>query len=797
MTPKQREKELIKQKCVTALVFEVIGVIFLLYYSAFSYDHPTYETGDLIQGTMSIMTQNPTYFLPVAWSIFLPYTFALTAIVLLIMAWSFYTERNFIGDENVASTTKISAAELTQELATPLGEPGHSGRDNFIYGEGLYIAKNSTYTDKKGVRHEGLHSVNSVLVAETGGGKTFRFVKPNILQMNCSYICTDPSGSTQADLGELLYRFGYNVRSIDIETLLNCNQYNPLKYVRDEAGVKKLIQTFMANTKKEGETGQSQDPFWDNAMEAFLCSITSLLIEFGDRSDIMDGKIYNKAMPTLCELTRMATAGLDAKFESDEDYKRFCKESVNEKKGTALGHIFHNIRREYEGMEKPYCLKEWENYKLAPEKTATTILITAAVKLDPFNVQKVVNLTSADTLNLDTFGTKRDMLFIKIPQDVTPYMFLASFVYSQVFEELFHRGNNEMEGSHSIKLQNGEHVRWFKKDVSVEEVQKVIDSYQSVKIVTISSRIDKNDTYYAIVDNEYNEEEAQNQGGYDEIDAYRKYIQYVESHTISRRPTLELAQQYVADLQNAKIVSHHDEANPTTCRFIIDEFANIGEIPNFLKLLATVRKYNIVCDVILQSYDQLKRMYEKNSAELEDNCPVTMFFGGSGSETTKKVSERLGKAQQKVRSVSTDNKKANVSHNTQARDFMDTAEVGRLPMDEEIVMLSHYQPCITKKYDPYQHPMWKYTRGEQKKQKGKENFFVYDITRLPELSEQIPIAMEVQQYADHMVSIQPFSEAALQHALGKTEAALQETFVYNTLDALNRNIESSLSAEPA
>ena len=792
-TIRQKELDLLKTLVTGGIILEIVATYFSLMFAAVKYDNPTSEYLEWFNITTKKLSTDPGYCFPVSWSNFGTTWFLLTFVIFVSLIWYYIMQKNYFGTKDLGSAKFENPEDLTTELAEPLGKPGYDDKNNFIYGQTLYIAKNSTYTDSKGVRHEGLHSNNCLVIAETGGGKTYRFVKPNLMQMNCSYVVTDPSGSTLRETGEMLYRFGYNVRSLDIITMINCNQYNPMKYIRGEADVKNIIQSFISNTKKEGETGQSQDPFWDNAMEAFMCAILALLVEYGDDPDIMDGRKYNKAFPTLCELTRMATAGMDPKFNNDQNYLDFCKVSVNEKKPTALGHIFNNIRMRTEGQQKPYCLREWENYKLAPEKTATTILITTAVKLDPFEVQKVINLTSNDTINLDTFGAGRDAIFIQTPQtaDGKPYMFLASFLYTQLFSAVFNRGNYDMDGSHSIKLKNGEHVKWFKKDVPVEDIQKELESYKNVHILTMQSRYDENDLYYAIVDDSFSEEEAKSLGGMDEDDAYRRYINYVESHTISRRPTLELANKYIEDLKTAVIKTHRGEANPTTCRFMIDEWANIGEIPDFLKILATVRKYNIVIDVIVQSREQLKRVYEKSYSEIEDNCPITVFLGGSGVETTKAMAEKMGKTSVIVNNVNTDSKKASSGHNVQQRDLMDAAETGKMDMTEELVMLSHYNPVIDKKYETTNHPNYKYSRDFMQRQPGKDKFCIYDIGRFPEVNDNTPIWIEERQHVDDMVIIESGSVTEFQKVFGKTGVEAEEAFINGMQKNMNLIVEEA------
>ena len=89
------------------------------------------------------------------------------------------------------------------------------------------------------------------------------------------------------------------------------------------------------------------------------------------------------------------------------------------------------------------------------------------------------------------------------------------------------------------------------------------------------------------------------------------------------------------DLHNGKL--------PVHVRFLLDEFANIGQIPQFDKLIATIRSREISASIILQSKSQLKAIYKDNADTIEGNCDTTLFLGGKEKTTLKEMSEILGK----------------------------------------------------------------------------------------------------------------------------------------------------------
>jgi len=82
---------------------------------------------------------------------------------------------------------------------------------------------------------------------------------------------------------------------------------------------------------------------------------------------------------------------------------------------------------------------------------------------------------------------------------------------------------------------------------------------------------------------------------------------------------------------------------PVHVRFILDEFANIGQIPNFDKLIATIRSREISASIILQSQSQLKTIYKDAADTIVGNCDSTLFLGGKEKSTLKEISELLGK----------------------------------------------------------------------------------------------------------------------------------------------------------
>ena len=150
---------------------------------------------------------------------------------------------------------------------------------------------------------------------------------------------------------------------------------------------------------------------------------------------------------------------------------------------------------------------------------------------------------------------------------------------------------------------------------------------------------------------------------------------------------------------------------PTHVHFILDEFANIGHVPDFERTIAVVRSRNISCSIILQSLAQLKSRYKDDAQTIQDCCDTTLFLGGKSGETNKEISEAVGK--QTVSTITFNDSRGSSSsrtrnYNRQERDLIQPSEVGRLPRDEAIVLITGAFPFKDKKYPLERHPRYRH-----------------------------------------------------------------------------------------
>ena len=147
-------------------------------------------------------------------------------------------------------------------------------------------------------------------------------------------------------------------------------------------------------------------------------------------------------------------------------------------------------------------------------------------------------------------------------------------------------------------------------------------------------------------------------------------------------------------------------------RLILDEFANIGQIPNFDKLIATIRSREISASIILQSQSQLKTIYKDAADTIVGNCDSTLFLGGKEKSTLKEISELLGKETIDLYNQS-ENRGSQVSHGLSyqklGKELMTQDELAVMDGGKCIFMLRGVRPFLSDKYDLTRHPNYRYT----------------------------------------------------------------------------------------
>ena len=151
---------------------------------------------------------------------------------------------------------------------------------------------------------------------------------------------------------------------------------------------------------------------------------------------------------------------------------------------------------------------------------------------------------------------------------------------------------------------------------------------------------------------------------------------------------------------------------PVHVRCLIDEAANIGQIPNLEKLIATIRSREISACLVLQARSQLKAIYKDNADTIIGNCDSQIFLGGSEPTTLKELTEALGK--ETIDTFNTSDTRGNspsygTNYNKVGKELMSRDELAVMNGKKCILQLRGVRPFLSDKYDITQHPNYKYT----------------------------------------------------------------------------------------
>ncbi len=170
--------------------------------------------------------------------------------------------------------------------------------------------------------------------------------------------------------------------------------------------------------------------------------------------------------------------------------------------------------------------------------------------------------------------------------------------------------------------------------------------------------------------------------------------------------------------------------------FLLDEFANIGQIPDFNKKLSTTRSLGISISIVVQSLDQLESLYKDTYENIIGNCDTQLFLGSQSIKTCEYFSKSLGQKTIRVKSKSVNKDKnerekqgVSISHQQQGRDLMTIDELKRLDPNDEILLVRTLKPIRAKKawYFKY-HPMKDVAR----------QYEIHDISEMPK-TDDVPV----------------------------------------------------------
>ena len=441
---------------------------------------------------------------------------------------------------------------------------------------------------------------NIVVIGGSGSGKTRFFVKPSVMQMNCSMVITDPKGTLIEECGKMLAKGPpkkdkngnimkdksgkvvhepYVIKVLNTINFSKSLHYNPFAYIRSEKDILKLVTTIIVNTKGEGE--KASEDFWVKAEKLLYTALIAFIWYEGDEEE--------KNLNTLLDLLNESETR-----EEDETYQN------------PVDMMFQELE---ERDPQHFAVRQYKKYKTAAGKTAKSILISCGARLAPFDIAELREIMSYDEMELDKIGDRKTALFLIMSDTDTTFNFVIAMLQSQLFNLLCDKADDEYGG-----------------------------------------RL------------------------------------------------------------------------PVHVRVIADEFANIGQIPQFDKLIATIRSREISASIILQSQSQLKAMYKDSADTILGNCDTTLFLGGKEKTTLKEMSELLGKETIDLYNTSetrSNQKSFGLNYQKTGKQLMTEDEIAVMDGGKCILQIRGARPFFSDKYDITKHKNYRLLADENEKNRYK------------------------------------------------------------------------------
>lgn len=322
----------------------------------------------------------------------------------VVMVMYYTSQYNFMPGKEYGTARLASPKEINRVMADNVED------NNRILSQNVRLSLDT--------RKTGLNN-NELIIGGSGAGKTFYEVKPNLMQLNTSFIVTDPKGELVRSEAEMLRRNGYNVRVINLLEMDKSDCYNPFKYIREETDVVKLVTNLMSNTTPKNAA--PNDPFWDKAEGMFLQALFYYVW--------LEMPPAKRNMKSVMDLLSEAEV-VEKDKASDLDARMAFLEATSPM-----------------GKDHP-AVKQYNKCMRGAGDTIRSIIISANSRLAKLENKAVMRLLSKDDLNLEELGIgvnadgrTKTALFCVIPDSDKSYNFIIGLLYTQIFQELYYQAD--------------------------------------------------------------------------------------------------------------------------------------------------------------------------------------------------------------------------------------------------------------------------------------------------------------------------------------------------------------------
>ena len=269
---------------------------------------------------------------------------------------------------------------------------------------------------------------NIFLIGGSGAGKSYRFAKPNLLQMVGSYIVTDPKGEMLRDTAGIMKKYGYKIKAINLlngKEMRKSIHYNPFRYLKEDTDVITLINQMIDNTTPKGASADS-NPFWTQAETMLWLAL--FFYTWKEGVVMPDGRV-ERNFQAVMELLKKAD------FKTD---------SRGNKLDSELDKLMRVLEREH--PNHPAVINYNKSMRGAAD-TVRSIIISANARLAVLENKILLDVLSEDEIHIESFGREKTILYCVIPDNDKSFNFIIGMLYSQIFKELYYQADFVYGGS--------------------------------------------------------------------------------------------------------------------------------------------------------------------------------------------------------------------------------------------------------------------------------------------------------------------------------------------------------------
>ncbi len=420
---------------------------------------------------------------------------------------------------------------------------------------------------------------NILAIGGLNSGKTESLIKPNILELDSSYIISDPGEDLLSTMGPALLTAGYQVKTFSLKKPEYSHHYNPLDYIYDVNGeyeeekgglIAKAYADNIHQSKKE-------DGAWLDIMTTIILANIEYIVEFRNKEE-------RNFITALKILKKWAEKGS-------------VPEIINHIK------LKNKVARCLKTLERIPCDKQ-STFLSALNEIISTLdnllskrevsdILTSVQESDEYDVATVCNI------EIDKIGCGRTALFIDTNVSTPYYKWINAVLFAQCYD---------------ILIDSGE--KYFKKWYLTYNEMPISSMFDSEEEAENYRSQYKN----AFVDKEEDAVCIRNEAG---------FIDYVRSQDAGNR--------VIDEYRNAEIMQNDSRKLPISVRIILKDLDHIGTIPQLGCNLSATRYYGISTIFTARSVNQMHELYGEDTDLIAKNCKYVMYFGHTDPETCQFV----------------------------------------------------------------------------------------------------------------------------------------------------------------